>query len=259
MLLTGKNFAYIHRMYNVIDEDGILGTSTINRSIVSWLVWPVLHASLTTLAVFLQCDSDNKNHLKKWCTVIILSNLGLFTLISGKRSFLIDIAMYFIAVYFMRGRKVILNRKTKIGIVIVTVALVFGFNYISTGRGSTSVTHLFYTYLVGCIPHLSNKLQYTPVDVVGFTSIYGFFHAPITLINAVLHSDILSSIRDSMSQLVAYTQMRVSIGPGRTYNAFLTPFYYFYLDGGWIGNLILSYIFGVISMKIYHNYLKKRD
>lgn len=259
LLLSGRNFSYIHKMYNVIDEEGILGATTINRSIVSWIVWPVMHASLATLAVFLQCENDNKNPLKKWCTIVILSNLGLFTLISGKRSFLAEIVMFFIAVYFMRGKKVNLSRKAKFGIVIGTIVLFWAFNYISVGRGSSSIARLFYVYLVGCIPHLSNKLQFTPVDVVGLTSIYGFFHAPITLINALFHSQLLSSIRDSMSQLVTYSQVRVPIGPGMTYNAFLTPFYYFYLDGGWVGNVLLSYLFGFVSMHVYHNYLKKRD
>lgn len=259
MLLSGRSFAFIHRMYNVTDEEGILGASRINRNIVSWIVLPVMHASLSTLAIYSQCNNENKSPLKKWCTIVILSNLGLFTLISGKRSFLVELAMYFIAVYFLRGKKVKINRRAKFGIVIVAGVLIWAFNYISIGRGSSSITKLFYSYLVGCIPHLSNKLQSSPKDVVGFTSVYGFFHAPITLINAIVHSQLLSSIRDSMHQLVEYTQVRVPIGPGKTYNAFLTPFFYFYIDGGWVGNVLLSYLFGFVSMHIYHNYLKKRN
>ena len=259
MLLSGRNFSYVHKMYNVVDEDGTLGASSINRSIVSWIVWPVLHASLSSLAVYSQCDVSNKNPLKKWCTVAILSNLSLFTLISGKRTFLFDIILYFIAVYYLRGKKLNLSRKAKFGIIIVACAVIWFFNYITVGRGTSSITRLFYVYLVGCIPHLSYKFQQTPIDIVGFTSIYGFFQAPITLINAVIHSQWLSSIRDSMSQLTAFTQVRVPIGPGMTYNAFLTPFYYFYLDGGWVGNLVLSFLFGFATTQVFHNYLKKKD
>ena len=258
-LISGSNFAYIHKMYNVVDEEGILGASSLNRSFVSWIIWPVMHMSLAALAVFSQCDNRSKIPLKKWCAIIIFSNLGLFTLISGKRSFLVEAIVFFVVVYIMRGKKVKLSRKTKLIIIIVAGILVWAFNYISVGRGSDSIISLFYGYLVGCIPHLSVKLQYMPVSVVGFTSIYGFFHAPITLCNVVLHSELLSNIRDSMSQLVEYTQQRVFIGQGMTYNAFLTPFYYFYLDGGWVGNILLSFLFGLVSMHIYHRFLKKRD
>ncbi len=258
MLLSGRGFAYIHRMYNYSGEDGILGASSINRSIVSWVVWPVMHASLATLAVSIQCDNENKSKLKKLCIIVILANLGLFTLISGKRSFMVDLLMYFAAVYFMRGKRVRLRRRTKFAIIIVAAIIVWAFNSISEGRGTTSFLRLFYVYIVGCIPHLSIKLHDTPVEIVGLTSIYGFFHAPITIINTVLHSVFLSNVRSSMSQLVEFTQQRASIGPDMTFNAFLTPFYYFYLDGGWIGNIIFSYLFGAITVGVYHNYLKRR-
>lgn len=259
LIISGRGFSYIHKMYNVVDEEGILGASSLSRSLVSWIVWPVMHMSLASLAVFSQCDNRSENPLKKLCAIIILANLGLFTLISGKRSFLAEAIVFFVAVYIMRGKKVKLSRKTKLIIIIVAGILIWAFNYISVDRGSDSIISLFYVYLVGCIPHLSVKLQYMPVSVVGFTSVYGFFHAPITISNFVLHSDYLSSIRDSMSQLVAFTQERVLIGRGMTYNAFLTPFYYFYLDGGWVGNILLSFLFGLISMHIYHRFLKRRD
>jgi len=62
-----------------------------------------------------------------------------------------------------------------------------------------------------------------------------------------------------MSELVAVTQRRVLIAPGISFNAFLTPFYYFYLDGGMIGNILLSFIFGFVSTLVYINHLNRRN
>lgn len=259
LLLSGHGFAYIHRMYNVTGEDGILGESSVNRSIISWFVWPVLHASLASFAVLIQCDSEHKNKLKKWCFLIIVANAALFTLISGKRSFIFELVVFFLAVSFMRGKKISLSRRSRFIIALLVVVIILGFVVISNGRGTTSFISLFYIYIVGCIPNLSIRLQGSAVDPVGLTSIYGFFHAPITIINVFLHSELLSSIRDSMSQLVEYTQQKALIGSGVSFNAFVTPFYFFYLDGGWTGNVVLSFLFGFLSTCVYHVYLRRRD
>ena len=82
----------------------------------------------------------------KWIIgiIIILVNAGLFTLISGKRSFIVDIIVYSVAVFFMRGKTIKLKGRTKLGIVIIIIAVGWAFNAISVGRGTTSFVQLFY-------------------------------------------------------------------------------------------------------------------
>ena len=187
-----------------------------------------------------------------------MANLALFTTVSGKRGFLANLIMYFLAVFYMQGKKVRLKRKTKFGIFLIIVGLLSALNYISIGRGNTSITKTLYVYLVGCIPHLSAKLQNSPVNPVGLTSVYGFFQGPLIIINTLFRSSLLSNIRNSMSAVHTYTQERVFIGPGMTFNAFLSPFYFFNLDGGMVGNIIFSFLFGFIAVGVYQNHLKKR-
>lgn len=256
MLLSGKNFSYIHHLYN--QETGTLGASRLYQNIVTWYVWPVMDASIATLAVTVQTDR-RKTRYKKMAFLLVLINLLLFIIITGKRSHLGYIVMYMIAVFLLQGKRIKIKRKTKILILLGFVASILLFDAISTSRGSTSILRTLYLYFVGCIPHLSIKLDSMPTQSQGIASIYGIYQGPLIIINSFLHSSWLSGIRNSMSELIAITQERVLIGPNTTFNAFLTPFYYFYRDGGMAGNIILSFLFGFVSTSVYLNHLKKRS
>ena len=256
-LLSGKDFHYIHKMYN--EEEGILGGSVANKNMITWFVWPLMHASLASVAVMVQCDKSKNNRLKRLCIFFILANLALFTLISGKRSFLAELAFFFIAVFWMQGKRTKLRRRTKFFIAIVLVLVIMALEYISSGRGAESITRTIYFYLCGCVPHLSVKLQGAAIVTKGVSSIYGFYQAPLIAFNVIARIPYLSDIRSSMSELAVYTQERVYIGTDATYNAFLSPFYYFYTDGGMAGNLIFSFLFGLFATYVYHNHLKKRS
>lgn len=255
-LLSGRNFYYIHAMYN--DDEGVIGGSKTYRNMITWYVWPLMDASLAALAASVLCDRSNTGKKKKLFIFFSLANLVLFIIISGKRSRLLNIIMFFVAVFYMQGRKINLKRRTKVAIFLGLIAAIWALNYISVGRGTESIARTLYVYLVGCVPHLSAKLEGT-ANPIGLTSIYGFFQPFIIIINSIIRIPFLNSIRNSMSELAAFTQSRSFIGPGMTYNAFLSPFFFFYLDGGMIGNIVLSFLFGFCSMCVYYNNLKKRS
>ena len=244
-------------MYN--DEEGMIASSAAYKNMITWFVWPLMHTSLASLAVMVQCDKANKNRKKKLCIIIILANLALFTLISGKRSFLVELLVFFLAVLYLQGKRFKIRGRTKFGIVIVLVIVIWAFAYISTDRKSESITKTVYLYLCGCVPHLSIKLQGSAIITKGISSIYGFYQPPLMIFNAIAHIPLLDDIRHSMGELSSYTQDKVFIGADTTYNAFLSPFYFFYNDGGLVGNLILSFLFGLITTHFYHNHLKKRS
>lgn len=257
-LISGSNFYYIHKMYN--DEEGLIASSTTYKNIVTWFVWPLMHVSLVALPVILfRSNHSDKNPQKKWSIILILSNLILFCLVSGKRGFFLNFIVYSFSVYFLQGKKILLKRKTKIGIAISIIFAILAIDYLSTSRGSTSIIRTIYIYLVGCIPHLSSKLENNTIELTGISSIYGFFQAPIIIVSSIIRLPLLSSIRSSMSELHAYTQTRAFIGPGMTFNAFLSPFFFFYMDGGWICNILFSLTFGYASICVYHKHLRVRS
>src|SRR5699024_6116960 len=53
-----------------------------------------------------------------------------------------------------------------------------------------------------------------------------------------------------------YTSEFINIGDGVTYNAFYTSIFNFYLDGGLLGVILMSFVFGAIIGKVFNTYLK---
>ncbi len=256
MLLSGHNFYYIHSLY--YEDAGTVGASKTYQNIFSWYVWPLMDASIATFAVVIQADKK-KNKYKNISLIIVIANLFLFTVITAKRSHLGYIVAYIIATYIMQGRRAKLKKRTKLAIIAGVLVIIWAFDAISTSRGSESLIRTLYIYFTGCIPHLSIKLSDFSFQPKGIASIYGFYQAPLLILNSLFHFPFISKIFSSMSELVAVTQRRVLIAPGISFNAFLTPFYYFYLDGGMIGNILLSFIFGFVSTLVYINHLNRRN
>ena len=256
MLLAGRSFYQIHQQYN--QTTGTIGSSRLYQNVMSWFIWPLMDASLATSAVVLQCDKE-RDRCKRWALLFIFVNLALFTIITGKRAHLGYLVMYIIAAYFLQGHKTRLKTGTKAAVVLGFAVIAWAFVHISKSRGSVSIFRTLYIYLVGCVPHLSAKLESLSFKPSGIASIYGFFQAPLILINYFLHIPVLSAVRNSMGELIAITQTRVQIAPNISFNAFLSPFYYFYVDGGIAGNLIFSFIYGFVSSMIYIRYVHKRS
>ena len=256
LLLAGRSFYVIHKIYN--QPSGVVGSSRLNQNLITWFVWPLMDISMASVAVMILCDR-RKSATKRFCIILIILNLALFTIITGKRSHLGYAAMYVVAVLFLQKRKIRLKSHTKIALMFGLALVVWAGVAISASRGVKSIFQTLYIYLVGCMPHLSTKLQNIPVDPKWPTSIYGFYQAPLLAVNSVAHSSYLAGIRASMSSLLQYTQERVEIAPGITYNAFLTPFFFFYLDGGMAGVVVFSILFGMLSAGVYVHHLKKRS
>lgn len=112
---------------------------------------------------------------------------------------------------------------------------------------SGSIWKDLYLYFTGCIPCLSVNLQnFNRGYTWGGTSFYGFLLAidniiPVSMIELVeKYMDIIS--------------MAFRITPTDNYNAFITCFGYFYIDGGIIAVILLSFAFGIFNGVIYKFY-----
>lgn len=53
------------------------------------------------------------------------------------------------------------------------------------------------------------------------------------------------------------TQGRKLIGNSLSYNAYVTPFYYFYLDFGYLGVILFSFIYGFVCIYILNKINRK--
>lgn len=257
LLREGRNFAFIHSFYH--SENGSIGSSTLMTIFHNWFIWPITLANLPILAVTLQCDLK-RTAKRKIFVITSFINIAIYVLITGARVSIIYFVMYFVIVFFIQGKRISLSLPRKIQITVVTILLYLAFDYISRSRGSESIAESIYLYFCGCIPNFSVRFTDIPnKKMYGFLSLFGLFKPFVDVIYRITHFSVFGVYKQTVSEIFILTQHRVHIGPGITYNAFLTPFYYFYIDGGVLGVVVLSFLYGIVSMVAYLEYIKKRS
>jgi len=256
-LRRGLGFAYIARYFGT--EEGTIGASQHGYDLLEWYVWPLCLATAPLAAMTVLLDKE-ESRTKKWFLITYIITLVMFVVVTGKRMNMICLIVYLFIAMRMQNVKIELRRRTKLLLFLSAAAIIFAFNYISVSRGTESIFRIIYIYFCGCIPCLSTKLENLPVGFqYGLISLHGLYRAPMILLTKIFRSSGLLSIRAMFAQVINYTQQRVYIGPGVGYNAFVTPFFYFYSDFGLFGVCFFSFLFGIFCMRVYLIYLKEKS
>lgn len=143
----------------------------------------------------------------------------------------------------------------KKGFYYVAIPIVFCFAAIwalTSIRSGTSLFHEAYIYFAGCMPHLDLRL--------GIIDKHHYFTYGIAIISGIL-KPIFICLNNVLG--LPYPQFYttdlnllnvnnfVFIGKDLKFNAFVTPFFYFYLDGGIIGVILGSALYGAICAFSY--------
>ncbi len=171
--------------------------------------------------------------------------------------FAVDLVIGFL-VYINVGKRSFSLDKKSISIVLASSILIIGVSVLITIMRKSSV-RLIYDYFTGCINLLDYRLtvidqqnQYTH----GFSFFGGIIRPIFTLLNKAhivpypdLYLESAGILRDNVQQGVYF------ISPGIKYNAFVTPFLYFYLDLRIYGIIFGSMIYGGICYIVYRNIL----
>lgn len=236
----------------LVIQDGFTGL------LDNFVVHPVIFL-LMPVAIVGYMLKGSRNKIGKIVLVLSFIIILLYAYCDGGRAiFMLILFYYFLANSFVSVGYGEQNNKKfkKIITIAVLVTIVFSIiNYLSDQRNTTmSADQSFYSYLCGCMPHLDLRLS--QLDLSGYNS-YGlsFLRGPIESLLFFLKN--LHLIGQYPDWFVANkTQLDVSefvdIG-SQNYNAFVTPFYYFYADFGYIGVALESLVFGAISQKLFDN------
>lgn len=114
------------------------------------------------------------------------------------------------------------------------------------GQDDSGLFRTFYIYFTGYLPNFSVRLDMMKDDEYthGFTFLLGLIKFPMAVIKRVIHFDSPAAYTLA-DTLTSRLQKRVSIGGGNMFNAYTSPFYYFYVDFGYISVFIESMLFGV--------------
>lgn len=164
--------------------------------------------------------------------VFVLKNsnsLGILTIQKSKLKYVFGGLLGFVILCY-----VFFQRETNIS---RTIGSYFGYPFIHMEVKLKQATYYQYTYGITTFQGLLRPIM----DVFELAFVMDFK----TLENAAKVSDIANSATRLSSNVM--------------YNAFVTPFYYFYIDFGWFGIMMLSYIFGWFSNKRYIKCLCNKD
>lgn len=258
LLASGKGFDYIRDMY--MDEDGgSLGSSKLLGYIMSFFLWPWNYV-LIPLTVIVFLNDKKKSKSRTLFILTSLANIVGFILVTAGRISMVYCIMYFVILKFLMGKRSQLTKKQKIAIVILLVGIVAGISIISASRGSPEFIRNAYVYLCGCMPFFSNRLKIyfaeSGIQTLGFASMRG-----VWMIVLIPLSKVLGFYPDLYTEAVKniYVQDRIFIGPHQGYNAFTSLFYFFYIDGGMIGVILFSALYGYCAMASYIKLQKKTN
>jgi len=163
-----------------------------------------------------------------------------------------------------RTRKISLTKKQKrmiiIGVITAIAAMTI-LTFLRSKTGEKSISYMLYTiyiYFCGYVPNFSIRLnEITSSDYThGYVFLFGLLKPVIKVIYGVLDIPLSNHfvLADSVTTSL---QTRVDIGGGINFNAYVSPFYYFFLDLGFVSLIVETFIFGVVSAMIENRFSQK--
>lgn len=200
----------------------------------------------------------NKTKGRKKLVVLLLSMIiiAISVLRLGGRSPILFFLVNFFVVWYFYKNTIKLTRTIKNTMIIVVGIMVLSFVYASISRGIEDLPRSFYHYFVGCIALLDNgvnSVTFHTEGIASFSSLISIFDTFWRLIGG----DELTAMR-VISWINNYIEETISVGVDCHMNAFYSLFFWFYLDYGIAGVVILCFIYGLVADSIYKAAIRNR-
>jgi oligosaccharide repeat unit polymerase len=235
------------------------------KSLPDWYGFCLVYIALPFVNILLPIgiieflQGKRKLIIPTFVTVILyaISNGGRMILI--QMIFLLAIAIYYYKIKVYKKIKIKKSTIRLIGIAVtVMVVLVL---VLSNMRGvKKPIYEVLHDYTVPSLQNLDVRLKLfenNPTYTYGFTYLRGFLNPLIMFLNSFHVMGGKPNIYYLSTSIVTDVETNVLVGSNFYMNAFVTPFYYFYVDGDLLGVLICSFIYGLISSIIYRNAMYK--
>ena len=239
----GNSLSYVRNnieLYNV----------TILNAAYNYLAFPFSIAIIPIYSLYFFTVKKRNKWLGLFVILIIIERV----MIEGGRFLILYLVCDLSISYMITKRKQSfkLNTKAKIAILSIMLFSVGMIFYITTERGIDNFWDSIYIYFCGVIPHLSKRLdiiQHLHERTFGMASLNGFFEFIFTMSDNIGlgQPSFFSSVK-----ALSYVEDRIIIsGNGMTFNAFVGPFYYLFLDGRFFGVGLGMLIWGEVSNHFY--------
>lgn len=240
---SGLSLEGLRAVSGGLSEIGIF-QSTVDSILFYGIVAPLVNISL----ILLLFNIINKENSQKQ-TLLVVVNLILYTYVSGGRTMLVRGVVYIIALLIYQKKngpyfKQYINYKI---VIFVLVVAYISLSIITTLRSTQDITFFkqAIAYIQGSIFHMDHHIvmgSFKENVLWGSINLGGFLYYPIKLINLLFGT----AIENSMEK-VYYLQSQTYLGIGRYYNALVPAAYYYYIESGYLGVVVYSFLHGIIS------------
>ena len=246
LFATGMSMADIRMNYSeYVIQNGFDGL------IDNYIAHPFIFAILP-IAIFstiTKPDSSKKSVILLILTFIIIL---LYSYCDGGRIIFAYIFFHLLLSYTLSKQKIRFTFAQKITWAVIFLLAIIIVIAISNARESTfTFGQTIYTYLCGCMPHLDYRLTSYDEQVYLFSGAFfkGIMEFPLFFAKNIglLHEYPEWFIK---TQETLDVSDFINIG-SQNFNAFVSPFYYFYADFRHIGVFFGSAIYGFLSDRLY--------
>lgn len=210
-------------------------------TVLAYFAKPFVKATLVVFIVnSIKAQFSYKN------VVLILVCLGIYFFSEGGRAVVMDIFFTLLYALYKFRKKISSKSKKKIKKAIALIAILP--IWATLQRGS-DVLFSIYTYYCGCLQYLSISLQ-QKADIFndhlwGLASFQGFIK-PIVGILQIFGFDKPEQVQKASDFIMVAQTTVYDIAPKCEMNYFFTTFGYSYKDGGYVGNMIIHFIYGAM-------------
>lgn len=262
LLHAGYDYTYIRNLSTATDFNELRSSALVTMT-KAFIAAPMTYLTLAMLPF------EVFKRKKNWIAIIMAILLMLFYLLStGGRSVLLWCMLYFAAIFLAQKKNIdstLLKqflRKYRLIIILGGIALLVILLRMTFAIKGDDVDLLQQLYIYFVCPLQNFDYHMGVVDAsnkygCGLSSFYGLVY-PILFVLSKIGINVFTPFVESIySMSFQDLQMGIDIGGGIYMNAFVTAFYQPYLDGRYIGVILIMIVFGFMSGRSFYNFYYK--
>lgn len=240
-------------------DNPIIGRIGLSEQVIRTIIIEPLKAIIPIISAY-DFFYDKKHKQKIMVQVFSILVLVTSTIagVGGRFSILCFILYYFMAfIIFEKVKKIDIKKYKKLYIIFASVALMIVILYTTLRTGKGNFFRQFYKYF--SIPPTLLSLWLENIKNIphtyGLLTTFGIHSYIFRGLKIVGLNFLVPDIYDKLYTYITNAEKFLNVGIGNA-NAFVTPIYYFYIDGGYIFTIIASTIFGILISRQYEKLQK---
>lgn len=256
MLFRGSSYREIMRLA------GGKNTVEISGAVNVFLYMFIVHPMIGCISPICAVEFFARKEKKYYFLAVNLIIVALAAAHHGGRNAIIQFAFCYLICFFMMGRTIQIPKRVKRMMWVLFAIVFFAFAFLSMSRGIQELGLSSYAYLIASIPLCTIYLS-TPVAAVrtwGYTSLKGLFYPLISVLSFFgIKQPEAYKLSVVFKQFTENNYVRIGDYSATGINSFLPSGAFLYMDGGFLFELVGTFLFGFLVQVVYENSKKTGD